>query len=158
MDLSMSKTAPTFLLIFMLFAPVAHAQAQSIAGAWKVVEVTSPDGVKNFSPQPGLWMFTRNHYSLEMVTGTNIRPQFPAGQATDAEKITTFDGFTANAGTYSVAGDMLTTIPAVGKNEYAMTNGFLLEYEMKFEGNGTVSLTTKVGGGVNSIWKLKRVE
>jgi hypothetical protein len=39
-----------------------------------------------------------------------------------------------------------------------MTNGFLLKYEMKFEGNDTVSLTTKVGRGVNSVWKLQRVE
>jgi hypothetical protein len=158
MDFFMSKTAAIFSLIFMLFAPLAHAEDQSIRGAWKLVEVTTPDGVKNPSPQPSLWIFIQNHYSLAIVMGTKIRPQFSRGQATDAEKIATYDGFTANSGTYSVSGNMLTTIPVVAANEYAMTNGFLLKYEMRFEGNDAVSLTTKVGGGVNSVWKLQRVE
>jgi hypothetical protein len=154
----MWKTAATFSLIFMLFAPLAHAETQSIGGAWKLVEVTSPDGVKNSSPQPSLWIFTRNHYSLAMVIGTTMRPRFLVGKATDADKIATYDAFTANSGTYSVSGNILTTIPVVAKAENAMTNGFLLKYEMRFEGNDTVSLTTKVGGGVNSVWKLQRVE
>jgi hypothetical protein len=158
----MSKCAAA-LLLFFFFATGAPAWATeapspAMVGAWKLVEVTTPDGVKNPKPQPSLWIFAQKHYSLAIVMGTKIRPQFLRGKATDAEKIATYDGYTSNSGTYSISGNMLTTIPVVASNEYAMTNGFLLKYEMKFEGNDTVSLTTKVGGGVNSIWKLQRVE
>ncbi len=160
----MSKRLSRLALPFLLFATVIHGHAkesaaQSIEGAWKLVEIISPDGVKNSAPQPGMWMFTEKHYGLGMVLGTKVRVQPDAvAQALGVKKVSLWDAFVANTGTYSVSGNMLTTVPIVAEAEEAMTNGFLLKYEMNFEGNDTVSLTTKAGGGVNSVWKLQRLE
>jgi hypothetical protein len=162
--LTMLKLLSRLLLPLLLFAAAIQghakeASAQSIEGAWKLVEATSPDGVKNYNPLPGVWMFTQKHYSLGMVMGTKVTVQPDSvARALGVKKISLWDAFVANSGTYSITGNMLTTVPIVAEAEEAMTNGFLLKYEMKFEGNDTVSLTTKVGGGVNSVWKLQRVE
>jgi hypothetical protein len=163
-EVQMSKCLALISLTFVMFAAGVHAEPKeattpSIEGAWKLVEVTSPDGVENPNPQPGVWMFTRHHYSLAMVMGTNVSVQ-PASvaQALGVKEISLWDAFVANSGSYSVTGNMLTTVPMVAEAKEAMTDGFVLKYEMKFDGNGAVALTTKVGGGVNSVWKLRRME
>jgi hypothetical protein len=160
----MSKRSAGLLLLLLFFtsgvaAQAAEATTQTIVGAWQVIEVTTPDGVKNSKPQPSLWIFAQKHYSLALVRGAEVRKQNTAeAQLTDAEKVAMFNAFAANSGTYSVSGNILTTVPSVAKNESSMTNGYHLKYEMKFEGADTVALTTKVGLGVNSVWKLQRLE
>jgi hypothetical protein len=158
----MSKRLTALSLIALLFAGISPVRAgeagHTIAGAWKVIEVTTPQGIKNSSPQPGIWMFMKSHYSLLIVTGTKARPKFELYRETDAEKIATFDALAANSGTYSVSGSMLTTVPIVSKSEVGI--GLVVKYELKFDGADTVSLTTRVGGprAINTVWKLQRVE
>jgi hypothetical protein len=147
------------LILAFAQGQAAEASDQTMVGAWKLVEFTQVGQAKTSQPQPSLWIFSQKHYSLAFIFGTKARTQdAPGAQLTDAEKAAMYDPFVANSGTYSVSGNMLTTVPIVSKTQSAMTNGYLLTYEMKFEGNDTVSLTTKVGRGVNSVWKLRRLE
>ena len=139
------------------FSQTKKAAAGSLVGAWKVVEITSPNGEKNTNPQPGLYIFTQKHYSIMLVTGTKPRPKYEAAnKATDADKIATFDAFTANSGTYTISGNVLKTRPLVAKNEFVMS-GPEQESEVKIDGN-TLLLTAKGGPAPGGVTKLMRVE
>jgi hypothetical protein len=125
-ETSMAKRL-SWLSLVLVLSGSANVQASepeySINGAWKVVEVTTPDGVKNPKPQPSLWIFAQKHYGLAMVRGAEVRKQnTPEAQLTDAEKVAMFNAFVANSGVYSVSGNTLTTVPSVAKNESSMTN------------------------------------
>jgi hypothetical protein len=156
--------------LFAMGAPVlARAQAApSLQGAWRVTEVvvTGANAATNKSPQPGLYVFTRQHYSIMTVNGTAPRKDFgtprdPA-KLTDAEKIARYevwDAFTANSGTYQVSGSTLTTRPLVAKNPGVMA-GPAAAREFRIEGN-TLTLIQKsaVGQPVSETrTRLTRVE
>ncbi len=132
----------------------------SLEGAWRIVEVTvtGPNPSTNTNPQPSLYIFTPNHYSIQLVRGTERRPQYERGQATDAEKIATFDPFTANSGTYQVSGTTITRRPIVAKNDWVMS-GFSVESEFRIEGE-TLWLTTTFPADPRTQTQLKlaRVE
>lgn len=110
---------------------IAHSQDQpSLQGVWRVTEVvsTGADASANKTPQPGLYIFTKQHYSIVSVGGTaprtDVAPAKDPARLTDAEKLAryeTWDPFTANAGTYKVSGSTLTTQPIVAKNPSVMT-------------------------------------
>src|SRR5688572_10176532 len=108
-------------VIVAVFAVAASALAlaqatPSLQGVWRVTEivVTGANAATNKSPQPGLYVFTKQHYSIITVNGTAPRkdvgtPKDPA-KLTDAEKIARYevwDAFTANSGTYQVSGSTL---------------------------------------------------
>src|SRR5215210_3926529 len=99
--------------------------APEIQGAWRVTEVsgTGANAPPNKSPQPGLYIFTKRHYSIVSVGGTTSRENLAAPQdpekLTDAEKIARYEAWellTANTGTYEITGTTLTTHPMVAKN------------------------------------------
>jgi hypothetical protein len=101
----------------IVVAAYALGQAQSapsLQGAWRVssIVVTGANASTNNSPQPGLYIFTGQHYSIMTVNGTAARKDFGAAQdpnrLTDAEKLARYEvwnPFTANAGTYTVKGN-----------------------------------------------------
>src|SRR2546423_654604 len=73
------------------------------------------------NPQPSLYVFTPTHYSFMAILGTKQRPRYPSNdKATETEKVASFDGFYANAGSYTVDGSMVTTKSMVAKSEFAM--------------------------------------
>ena len=90
------------LLAILLFASLAYAQnaKKPIEGVWKVTEiVVTGAGASNVgSPQPGLFIFTRGHYSMMSVPGNQPRALFKAEEPTNEEKIAAFDSFVANTG------------------------------------------------------------
>lgn len=148
----------------------ALAAAQSVPalqGAWRVTEVvvTGANASTNSSPQPGLYVFTRQHYSIITVGGTTARKSPPApkdpAKPTDAEKLAQYDvwnPFTANSGTYQVAGNTLTTRPLVAKNPGVM--GGTQTREFKIDGN-TLTLIQKSPAGQpasETRTKLTRLE
>ena len=129
-------------------------QPPSLQGAWRVTEVvtTGANASDNKSPQPGLYLFTKQHYSVVSVGGTAARkdPGAPADPAnlTDAEKLARYEvwsPFTANAGTYKVTGSTLTTQPLVAKNPSVMA-GPPATREFKIAGN-TLTLIQKSAAG-----------
>lgn len=146
---------------------LAGAQsASSLQGAWRVTEVvvTGANAATNSSPQPGLYVFTRQHYSILSVGGTTPRkgvaPKDPT-RLTDAEKIAQYElwnPFTANSGTYQVTGSTLTTRPLVAKNPGVM--GGTQTREFKIDGS-TLTLIQKSAAGQpasETRTRLTRVE
>ena len=111
-------------------AALACAQATaSIQGAWSVTEVvvTGANAETIKSPQPGLYIFTKQYFSIMRVNGTAPRKDFgsphDAVNLTDAEKIESYEvwkPFSANSGTYQVNGTTLTLRPLVAKNPSVM--------------------------------------
>jgi hypothetical protein len=149
------KTGACLVLLVVGFSALARTQAApSLQGAWRVSEivVTGANASTNSNPQPGLWLFTKQHYSIITVSGTAPRKDFGAprdtAKLTDAEKIARYevwDVLTANAGTYQVSGNTFTTRPMVAKNPAAMA-GPGATREFKIEGN-TLTVVQKSGTG-----------
>jgi hypothetical protein len=131
--------AVSFLGLVLIVGIVSTALAQqpkgTLRGTWKVVEVNGGAEGTNTRPQPGLFMFTDKYYSAMRVTGTKARPKFASNNmATDAEKVASYDGFFAQAGTYEVSGTTITTRPLVAKAEFPMT-GPPSKAEIKIDGD-----------------------
>ena len=58
---------------------LTHAQTgASLQGVWRVTEVvvTGANAATNKSPQPSLYVFTGQHYSIMTVNGTAPRKDF----------------------------------------------------------------------------------
>lgn len=155
----------------LVFGASAFARAQtapSIQGAWRVTEVvvTGANAANNKSPQPSLYVFTRQHYSIMTVNGTMPRKDFGTAKdpakLTDAEKNARYeawDAYTANSGTYQVTGSTLTTRPLVAKNPGVMT-GPSATREFRIAGN-TLTLIQKSAAGQpvsETTTRLTRVE
>ena len=161
------KTSVMVAIVVVGAWALASAQsAPSLQGAWRVTEivVTGANAATTSSPQPGLYVFSRQHYSIVAVNGTTTRqaaaPKDPA-KLTDAEKVAQYEvwnPFTANSGTYQVSGSTLTTRPLVAKNPGVM--GATQTREFKIDGN-TLTLIQKSAAGQPSSetrTKLTRLE
>lgn len=141
----MIRMLKVLLLVTMLSTMLA-AQSSSrgpLEGAWRVAEivVTGANASNTPNPQPGLLIFTRTHYSFMWVPGNQARTLFKAEDPTNDEKMTAFDSFIGNTGTYEVSGTTLTTRPMVARFPNCMGGAFL-RYQFRVEGN-TLSLTQK---------------
>jgi hypothetical protein len=146
----------------------ARAQAgPSLQGVWRVTEVvvTGANAKTETSPQPGLYLFTKKHYSLTTVNSTAPRKNFGAAQdpnkLTEAEKIARYEAwneFSANAGTYEVSGNTITAHPVVAKNPAVM--GPAVTREFRIEGNTLTLIRKSAAGQPASVTttKLTRVE
>jgi hypothetical protein len=90
-----------------------------IEGVWKAAWIESvwSDGRSiNPDPQPGLYIFTSDHYSMTWIPGAQSRkPSVQTWFPTDAEKIADFNTVIVNAGTYELKDSTLTTHPIVAK-------------------------------------------
>jgi hypothetical protein len=114
-----------------LTATMAGAQTPArLDGAWRVVEVeyTGAGARTVQAPQPGLLLFVSGYYSYTFVTSDVPRPPLPQGPATAEDLATTWNPFTANAGTYEVSGTTMTRRPFVAKSPSAMAPGAFNEY------------------------------
>ncbi len=152
------------LVVGATAVPLAQT-APALQGAWRVAEivVTGANASSNTSPQPGLYVFTGQHYSI--ITVNTPRKDFGnaanAAKLTDAEKAARFeawDAFTANSGTYQVSGITLTTRPMVAKNPGVM--GTTSTREFKIDGK-TLTLIQKSAAGQpasQTTTKLTRLE
>src|SRR5678815_971863 len=132
------RQAMRLLIIMVLCGAVLSAQGaakQSIEGVWKVSEivVTGAGASAISSPQPGLFIFTRGHYSIMYVPGNKTRALKRAEAATTDEKVAAFDSFLANSGTYELAASTLTIRPIVARDPNYMVGGFN-KYQFRIEG------------------------
>ena len=155
------------LLVVVAAGLVVAQPAPLLQGAWRVTEVTATgaDAASNKSPQPGIFLFTKGHYSIITVGGTAPRKNVTAAanpaRLTDAEKIErfeAFDQFIANTGTYEVKGTTLTTHPIVAKNPATMGTTTLREF--KIEGKTLIlTQTSSVGQPARlTTTRLTRIE
>jgi hypothetical protein len=148
------------LLGLFAFAVTVTVYGQSAAtrnplmGAWRVTEIADANGPAITNPQPGLYTFTREHYSFVRINGTRPLPTYPSNdKATDADKVAVFNALYLNSGTYTVTANMLATKAMVAKSAFAI-GGPGNQYEFTVNGN-TLVLTQKPSG---AVIKLVRVE
>jgi len=142
-----------------LFAVAVTVYGQSpatrnpLVGAWRVTEIDDANRPPITNPQPGLYIFTEQHYSFQRINGTGPLPDYPSNdKATDADKVAVFNALYLNTGTYTVAAKMLTTKAMVAKSAFAI--GSSNQYEFAMNGKALV-LTQKPSG---AVIKLVRVE
>ena len=109
---------------------------QPLEGAWKVVEVVvTGDRAENTpNPQPGLFIFGQKHYSMMWIRGAQPRAPYKAEEPTTEEKVTAFDSFTANTGTYDVSGSTISIRPMIARSPNFMAGGSS-QYQFRAEGN-----------------------
>lgn len=118
------------------------AATNPLVGAWKV------DG-----EQPGIYVFTTQHYSFARVQGEAL-PDYPSNdKATDAQKVAVFNTLYLNAGTYTVTGNTLATKATMAKSKFAI-GGAGNQYEFAIAGNALV-LTQKPSGAVLRLTRLE---
>ena len=144
------RTGLISVLLFVGVVGIAFAQTTpSLQGVWRITEltVTGANASTNKSPQPSLYIFTKQHYSIVTIVGTAARNKLanPANpdKLTDAEKLARYEAWdllTANAGTYDIKGSTLTTHPTVAKNPGVM--GVPQNREFKIDGS-TLTFTQK---------------
>jgi Lipocalin-like domain len=141
----------SFIIISVLFtfgcvttAPkiseLNNRQTLSITGVWKAEKFAFryPDSAWTVQtpPDENLYIFTTKYYSYTYVRGNSPRKLFEGdpNKPTDAEKITAYDSFVANSGTYSVKDSILILRAVIHKNPNEMT-GKHLTYKIKIERN-----------------------
>jgi len=116
--------------------------ANPLIGAWKV------DGA-----QPGLYLFTKGHYSFTRIQGAAL-PDYPSNdKATDADKVAVFNTLYLNSGTYTVTGNTLATKALMAKSKFAI-GGAGNQYDFTITGNALV-LTQKPSGAVLKLTRLE---
>jgi hypothetical protein len=136
------------MALIALLVATATMSGQSAAGnpligAWKVE-----------SAQPGLYIFTKQHYSFARIQGDKPLPDYPSNdKATDADKANVFNALYLNTGTYSVTGNTLATRAMVAKSKFAI-GGAGNQYEFTISGN-SLTLTQKPSGAVLKLTRLE---
>jgi len=105
------------LAIFAIATPNASvAQSTPLEGAWVI------NSWEGEAAQPGLWVFTKTHYSSMFVLGTEPRAGYEEGNQSDDEILAAYGSFVANSGRYEVDGDQLTTRAFVAKDANYMNS------------------------------------
>ncbi len=117
----------TFALIAALTSVSAvHAQSTAapggLIGAWRVTEIAEANRPPITDPQPGLYLFTRQHYSFMRINGAQPLPGYASNdKATDADKVAVFNALYLQSGTYTVKDNVMATKALVAKSAYVMT-------------------------------------
>jgi hypothetical protein len=140
--------------------PCLGQEGTPLEGAWVITSWTSPGGDTNVEPQPGLLVFTKTHYSIMFVPGSELRTRWTGEEMTDAEMVAAYTTVIANSGRYDVNANELTTRAFVAKNPNYMGDwpDNEVTYTFEIDGEGRLHLTW--GGGPTSAWKavLRQVD
>lgn len=132
----------------------SSAAGNSLMGAWRVTEIGDANGAPNTNPQPGLYIFTKQHYSFVRINGARPLPDYPSNdKATDADKVAVFNALYLNSGTYTVTGNKLATKALVAKSKFAI-GGAGNQYDFALNGNALV-LTQRPSGAVIKLVRLE---
>lgn len=116
------------------------ATSSSIQGVWQAVEVTIPGPVTQTiaisEPRPNLTVITAKYYARVQVEAEGPRPAVADGARATADDLRAAWGpFYAEAGTYEVAGGVITMRPIAAKNPAAMTPGAFTAFSFKADGD-----------------------
>lgn len=131
------------LIVLSLCSSTLLAQGssrQTLEGVWKVSEIviTGAGAYAVAAPQPGVFIFTKSHFSWMWVPGTQPRALFKALVPTTEEKLAAFDSLSASSGTYELNGSTATFRPIVAKGP----NNVFVDEQFLIEGD-TLTLTWK---------------
>jgi len=159
----LTRRSMMYLVLIALISSLAVAVTVSgqssssstpLVGAWRVTEIADANGAPNTNPQPGLYIFAKQHYSFVRINGAMPLPDYPSNdKATDAQKVTVFNQLYMNTGTYSVTGNKLATKAMVAKSKFAM-GGTGNQYDFTVTGNNLV-LTQRPQGAVIKLVRLE---
>jgi len=121
-------------------AIAGQTKSQSIQGVWQAVEVTipgvTPQTITIPEPRPNLTVLTARHYSRVQVEAEGPRPVIAdVAKATADELRAVWGPFTAEAGTYEIAGNLITMWPVAAKNPAAMAAGAFTTWSYRLESN-----------------------
>jgi hypothetical protein len=155
---TMSNLLVVLLLAVFAVAVTVYGQSSAtsapLVGAWRVTEIADANGPANTNPQPGLYIFTRQHYSFVRINGTRPLPTYPSNdKATDADKVAVFNALYLNSGTYTVTGNSLATKAQVAKSAFAI-GGAGNQYDFAVTGK-TLVLTQRPSGAVIKLVRLE---
>ena len=130
------------LLGILLVATDVAAQTKRgpLEGVWQTVEVTvTGPAARTISipePRPNLMIIAGRHYSRVEVHAEGPRPMLPDPAKASADELRAVWGpFVGEAGTYEVAGNVMTMRPIAAKNPAAMVPQAFIEYSFKLDGN-----------------------
>lgn len=138
-----AKTIIACMAALAVLVTVQSAAAQGkLQGVWKVTEttLTGPNARTTKPAETDILIFTKKYLSAVVVTAEKPRPALPQKDATDAQKLATWEPFLAATGTYEVKGTTFTFHPIAAKNP--VEPGEFITFDFKIEGN-TLSLTLK---------------
>ena len=112
----------------------------SIQGVWQAVEVTLPGPAPRVitipEPRPNLTILTANHYSRVQVEAEGARPVLADVTKASADELrATWGPFAAEAGTYEIAGNLITMRPVAAKNPAAMAPGAFSTWSYRLAGD-----------------------
>ena len=133
-------------------ALVAAVAAESpLVGVWQIES----------SAQAGLYLFTPTHYS--MVLAATGRPDIAdTGKASADELRALWGPMLANAGTFEIAGDLITIHPLVAKMPVVMKTGATEVYRFHIEGKTMTLRQARNARGVTvesaPVFRFTRVE
>jgi hypothetical protein len=145
----------TAALVLFGVAGLGAETGVSLEGVWKIAERITPGtnprangvDVRQDNPRPSLLIFTKGHYSWMIEMGGGSRPEVATPgdpqHLTDAEKIARYEQwrpFTANSGTYEIAGPILIRHPIVAKNVEVMKQGTETRLEIRVENPNAIWL------------------
>lgn len=118
-------------------AALSGQPAGPLQGVWRVTEirlVRAGDTLVVSDPQPGLFIFTKTHYSATWVPQAEPRQAFASPfEPTREELATACDSLIVNSGTYTVVGSELTVRPVVTRMPEFSGGTMILRYRV----NGT---------------------
>ena len=121
----MSRTANAGLILLAGIIVAASAADSPLVGAWQL------EGGQ--SGQAGLYFFTPTRYSMTMAA-TNRPDLVDISKATADELRAIWGPLLANAGSYEIAGDLMTIHPLVAKFPVVMKPGATEVYQFRIEG------------------------
>ena len=137
------------------------APRSDLIGVWLITQTktTTPSGiVVDDNPQPGLYIFTKGHFSNVLIP--NGQRALFGERPADQERLAAYDNFIVDAGTYVVTGSTLTTRNLIAKVPNVMTGNEGVSY--RYEVNGDTLVMTFSGGWAprdgEIAYRLRRLE
>ncbi len=153
-----------------LAASDERADMGSLVGAWRVDEITlqSPKGSgMNPDPQPGLFIFTDDHYSIAWIPRPDGRAAFATPWTpTPTEIESAYATVLFNAGTYELTDTTLTTRPVISKVPDLSGGHAIYEYRLERDTLWLTMVDEYAADGSQAPWvgnvsfplKLTRIE
>jgi hypothetical protein len=144
----------TTLVLSGMLAAQSGKSVAPVQGVWRLSETSSGSapGKPVDAAEPGLYIFTKTHYSMVRVTAKrpDALPDFQ--KATGSEVAAVWSAFQANSGTYEIKGATLILHPTIAKDPRVMRASTALSLSFKVDG-GQLVLTQG-----DAVTKWRRLE
>ncbi len=128
----------------------AQSSRSAVEGAWMLQEYTFAKPANLVINKPtGLMLFTGNHYSMVFLRDSKPRPEFAEGGqgATVEQLLASWGPLQAQAGTFEISGNKLTTRASVAKGVPPMSKGAFGENTFTLKGDTLVLVSTRSQSG-----------